>query len=112
MYSKYLAIGTKDVGSINPPSTVPQGGIDKLVPIVTNGISLMLFAISVLSLIFLIVGGIQWISSGGDKAKVQGARNRITYAIIGLIVAFLAFAIINLVGYFFKIDSLLNIQKL
>jgi hypothetical protein len=56
------------------------------------------FVIAVLiALFFLIWGGIKWITSGGDKAGVETARNQIIAAIIGLIIVFLAFFILNLV---------------
>jgi hypothetical protein len=56
------------------------------------------FIIAILTaLLFLIWGGIKWITSGGDKAGVETARNQIIAAIIGLIVVFLAFFILNLI---------------
>lgn len=56
------------------------------------------FIIAVLiALLFLIWGGIKWITSGGDKAGVETARNQIIAAVIGLIIVFLAFFILNLV---------------
>ncbi|MDO8269965.1 MAG: hypothetical protein Q7T54_04835 [Candidatus Levybacteria bacterium] len=56
------------------------------------------FIIAVLiALFFLIWGGIKWITSGGDKGGVEAARNQIIAAVIGLIIVFLAFFILNLV---------------
>lgn len=56
------------------------------------------FIIAVLiALFFLIWGGIKWITSGGDKGGVEAARNQIVAAVIGLIIVFLAFFILNLV---------------
>lgn len=56
------------------------------------------FIIAILiALFFLVWGGIKWISSGGDKGGVEAARNQIIAAVIGLIVVFLAFFILNLV---------------
>ncbi len=56
------------------------------------------FIIAVLiALAFLILGGMKWITSGGDKSGVEGARNQIIAAIIGLIIVFLAYFILNLV---------------
>ena len=51
----------------------------------------------VLSLIFLIYGGIRWILSGGEKGKVDAARSAIVAAIVGLIIVILAWVIINTV---------------
>ena len=57
-----------------------------------------LFVIAViLALGFLVFGGIKWITSGGDKGGVEAARNTIIAAIVGLIVVFLAYVVLNLV---------------
>ena len=57
----------------------------------------VLFAVGIISVIMLIVGGLRYIISGGDSKKVTDAKNTIMYAIIGLIIAILAFAIVNFV---------------
>ncbi len=63
------------------------------------------FIIAVLvALMFLIWGGIKWITSGGDKGGVEAARSQIIAAIIGLIIVFLAFFILNLVLGLFGLD--------
>lgn len=70
----------------------------------------MVFVVAVLvALLFLIWGGIKWITSGGDKGGVEAARNQIIAAIIGLIIVFLAFFILNLVLGLFGL-SLFNLQ--
>lgn len=51
----------------------------------------------VASLLFLLLGGIKWILSGGDKGKVDAARGTIVAAIVGLIIVILAWVIINTV---------------
>lgn len=50
-------------------------------------------------------GGIQWITSGGDKGKAEEARNKITAAIIGLIIVAASYAVINLVVNFLGFGS-------
>lgn len=57
----------------------------------------------------LLIGGIQWIVSGGDKTGTEAARGRITAALIGLIIVFSAFAIIALLDSIFGF-SLLELQ--
>ena len=57
-----------------------------------------------LAFLYLIMGGIQWITSGGDKAKTEEARDRITTALVGLAIVAAAWAIMRLVGFFFGID--------
>jgi hypothetical protein len=63
--------------------------------IVTN---VLLFLIGAIAVIMLIIGGIRYVISGGDQAQVTSAKNTILYAIIGIIVAFLAFAAVNFVA--------------
>lgn len=68
------------------------GGSDA---IFTTIINTLLFIIGALSVVMLIYGGIRYTISSGDAARVTAAKNTIMYAIVGLIVAFLAFAIVN-----------------
>lgn len=60
-------------------------------------VNVLLFLIGAISVIMLIYGGIRYTTSGGNSANVTAAKNTILYAIIGLIIAFLAFAIVNFV---------------
>lgn len=61
---------------------------------VTNTI---LYIVGIIAVIMLIIGGIKYVISGGDSKKVTDAKNTVLYAIIGLVIAFLAFAIVNFV---------------
>ncbi|MBI2034527.1 MAG: hypothetical protein HYT11_02220 [Candidatus Levybacteria bacterium] len=62
------------------------------------GVIVLLFIIAVIvALVFLIWGGLKWIFSGGDKAAVESARNTIIAAIIGLVIVFSAFFLLNLI---------------
>ena len=57
----------------------------------------MLFIIGALSVVMLIFGGLRYIISGGNATAITAAKNTILYAIIGLIVALMAYAAINFV---------------
>ena len=57
----------------------------------------LLFVIGALSVVMIIVGGIRYVISGGKEVNVTKAKNTILYAIIGLVVALLAYAMINFV---------------
>jgi len=63
--------------------------------IFTTVINTLLFIIGALSVVMLIIGGIRYTVSGGTAAQVTAAKNTIMYALIGLVVAFLAYAIVN-----------------
>lgn len=63
--------------------------------IFTTVVNVLLFIIGAICVIMLIWGGIRYTTSAGNSANVTAAKNTIMYAIIGLIIAFLAFAIVN-----------------
>jgi len=63
--------------------------------IFTTIVNVMLFIIGAICVIMLIFGGIRYTTSAGNSANVTAAKNTIMYAIIGLIIAFLAFAVVN-----------------
>jgi hypothetical protein len=59
--------------------------------------NVLLFIIGAVSVIMLIIGGIRYVVSGGDSSAVQNAKNTILYAIVGVVVAILAYAAVNFV---------------
>ena len=65
--------------------------------LIKNIVNTMLFLVGVLSVIMIIYGGIQYVISVGDSGKVAKAKTTIIYAIVGLIVAILSYAIVNFV---------------
>jgi hypothetical protein len=65
--------------------------------IFTSVTNTLLFLIGAISVIMIIVGGLRYTTSGGNSTSVTGAKNTILYAIVGLIIAILAFAIVNYV---------------
>jgi len=75
------------------------GGVVQLI------VNLVLFLGLVAALIFLIIGGIKWIMSGGDKTATENAKNAVTSALIGLAVVVGAFVLINIVLSFFGITG-------
>lgn len=82
-------------------------------PFVSNLIVAVFVIAALIALFFLIWGGIKWILSGGDKGKVEAARSTIIAALIGLVVTFLSFFILQLILGLFGIDLLsLQLPKL
>jgi len=65
--------------------------------IFTNIVNILLYIIGAIAVIMLIFGGIRYVISGGDSAAVTAAKNTILYAVVGIIVAILAYAIVNFV---------------
>lgn len=76
------------------------GGTDSktdLMGTLTTVINVVLAVVGFVAVIMIIMGGISFITSQGDSSKVTKARNTILYGVIGLVVALLAFAIVNFV---------------
>lgn len=76
-----------------PPTTANDSLIDK----VMDAISVVLGVLGIVAVVVIIIGGISFITSQGDSSKVTKARNTILYGIVGLVIALLAFAIVNFV---------------
>ena len=79
------------------------GGINNIISVIRNAIRFVLLVAFVLAFIFLIIGGIRWITAGGDEKAVAGARGMITAALIGLVVVLVSYALIVLVERFFGV---------
>ncbi|QHN42273.1 hypothetical protein GII36_00135 [Candidatus Mycosynbacter amalyticus] len=78
-------------GDDQPSVLFGDGGIFAQV---TN---VMLFIIGAISVIMIIIGGLRYVLSGGDSANVSAAKNTILYAIVGIIVALLAYAAVSFI---------------
>lgn len=98
-----LALTLPDGTKVVPPVPgMPTGGIlDKTLPAI---ITYMFVGATLLAFLFLIFGGVKWITSGGDKTGVESARKTITFAIIGLVVVLSSYLIINGVGMIFSVN--------
>lgn len=71
--------------------------------IFTDITNILLFIIGAIAVIMIIIGGIRYTISNGDAGAITSAKNTIMYAVIGLVVAILAFAIVN-----FVLDGLID----
>ena len=83
------------------PNTIKP--INDIVGIIRAVIQFILVVAFVLAFVMLLIGGIRWITAGGDEKGVAGARNMITAALIGLVIVLVAYAIILLVETFFNV---------
>ena len=96
----------KVFGKITPPAPL-KGFVDKD-PSGAGGLSNLLsniivvfYTFAAITLVFMIIwGAFDWITSGGEKEKIDAARNKIVNAIIGIIIFAVAFAILQVLGIF------------
>lgn len=72
-------------------------GGNSLTVIFSTVTNILLFLVGAIAVIMLIIGGFRYVTSNGDQNSVTGAKNTIMYALIGIVVAFLAFAAVNFV---------------
>ena len=82
---------------MDKPSGIPDSGGTSLQTIVGNGLTIIMVFAAFFALFILIRGGIQWTMSGGEKGKIEQARMRIIYGILGLLLVFFSFFIMNFV---------------
>lgn len=85
----------------NRNSTICRTSGSNVNTFVADLVRILLWVIGVVSVIMIIVGGLRYVLSQGDAGKIKSAKDTILYSVIGLVVALLAFAIVNYVlGYF------------
>lgn len=65
--------------------------------LLTNALDLTYFIAGIIAVIVIVIAGMMYINSGGDAARVAKAKNMLTYAVVGLILVIMAFAITKLV---------------
>lgn len=101
--------GTSTVDIAGQLEQVAGGGATvqmNLGTIISSFIGLALVVGGLLTLMYMILGGINWITAGGDTGKVEKARQRILQGIIGLAVLASVYAVFLVVQYFFGINVL------
>ena len=86
----------------------PGVQITELGTLISALVGTILIVAALLAFLYLLMGGIKWITSGGDKAGMEEARNKITHAIVGLIIVGAAWAIMSLVQNFLGIQVIGN----
>ncbi|MDN5275208.1 MAG: rane protein of unknown function [Candidatus Saccharibacteria bacterium] len=77
-------------------------GSDNLGSMVRIVINTILIVLGMIAVIMIVVGGIRYTTSNGDSSAIKSAKDTILYAVVGLVVAMLAFAIVNFVIDRFK----------
>lgn len=70
---------------------------DSVGAILKNVINVMLYLAGAIAVLVIVVGGIRYITSDGDPASANKAKNTIIYALVGLVVAVMSYSIVNFV---------------
>lgn len=87
----------------NYPDLNPGG--DALGTIASNGVQAVMAVSGIAAFLYLLWGGVNWLMAGGDKTKVEAARDRITNAIVGLAIIASVWVIYGIIDGFFGIGN-------
>ena len=84
---------------INTATTSEMKGksIDGKDGLINTVVNVLLWAVGILSVIMIIFSGFRYITSAGDASKTKSAQSTLIYSVVGLIVAIMAYAIVNMV---------------
>lgn len=99
----FAAAGTCPSGSIRSGETVSDlskcnvKDDDSLIPTLQTIINVVLGVLGLVAVMMIILGGFNYMTSQGEPSKTAKARNTILYGVVGLLIALLAFAIVNFV---------------
>lgn len=88
------------------PGLQGKSGIGFFQSFIPAAIGLAFVIGSLIFFFILVIGAIQWITSGGDKAGIEAARGKISNALIGLAILFSAFAVVMVIEIFFGVNIL------
>lgn len=92
-----LAINVFDQCSNNPDSAVCKATGDQAPDMVKIVINILLTVLGMIAVIMIVIGGIRYTTSNGNASQVKEAKDTILYAVVGLVVAIMAFSIVNFV---------------
>lgn len=99
-----LELGPIQGEGLGPFGQSAGDGLTGITSMVSSIIGIMTIAAGIWFLFQFVMGGFNWINSGGDKAKLQTSRDKLTNAFIGLIVVVAGWSILALAGTFFNVD--------
>ena len=88
------AVASAQFATLTPFSGTSSGS---LIGSITNIVNAMLTLAAVIAAIFVIIGGVRYITAQGDEDAVAAAKNTVIYAIIGVVVIALSAVIVNFI---------------
>jgi hypothetical protein len=94
-----------------PISETKFGGTLTIGSILSKAIPLIFVIGGIALLAMIIMAGFTFLTSAGDSKKMEQGKNQLTYAIVGIVIIFAAFWIVQIVGYMFGLDSMTNLFK-
>lgn len=97
-YTQFYGKTAADCANVSTLASDPEicsgNDLNGIIQMIINGV---IFIIGIVAVVMIILGGISYATSQGDPSKVKKGKDTILYGIIGLVIALLAYAIVNFV---------------
>lgn len=97
-------MNTDPCANLSVPGAEGVASIQCVIPLITNVIRAVISLGAVALFVMLLIGGFNFLFSGGEQKKLEAARGTVTQAIIGIIVMSIAFLIIKTIQLFTGVD--------
>lgn len=112
LFSLFTALSASSAQAVSFPFYVPNPftGNVTLESVIVTIINIAFLAAGLVAVIYLIIGGFRYVTSGGNAEAIEGAKATILNAIIGLIVIFISFLLVNYILRSLGISSIFNPQ--
>lgn len=85
------------VDCVNQGANNARTGATSIDQVIKNVTNVLLFLVGAVSVIMLVLGGFKYVASNGNADQIKSAKNTILYAVIGLVVAIIAYAVVDFV---------------
>lgn len=102
LYSKSVLAGSYENITAGLDKTQDAAGGLEMNGVIKTIITTMLFVVGILAVIMIIYGGIRYVTAHGDKTQVASAKDTVVYAVVGLVVAIVAYALVDWVVNLFQ----------
>lgn len=92
--------------------TTKEGVLANFDLIISNILGIFTIVGALIFVIYFLIASIEWITAGGDVAKVSGARDKIIQGILGLVILVASYGLLGLIGNIVGIDVLNPIKQI
>jgi hypothetical protein len=114
-FSTLLAAGDVKLGTFQPPTEAFSkgsedasgvGAAQNLEKLISNGVGGLTMLAGLFFIFYFVMGGLNWVTAGGEQGKITKARDQMIQAVIGLVVIVMAYGLIGIVGKFVGLNIL------
>lgn len=102
----WTGVCVRDI-KVGPNEVVQVATIQGAQCLIANVLAIVVRVVGLVGFVMLIIGSFRYMLSGGNTKGTEGARNTITFAIVGLVIVLSAFIILNLIASFTGVDEIL-----